>query len=109
MNRVRHEIQEQDYRALIQRPGEKPFDARIVENVYYELMDRGMVESYTAEGCVYDNDGQLVPLSQVEGLIAVMDPGEGIADILQPKKQAKRKRRLRYLEFVGKAIGVARG
>lgn len=110
MKRVRREPQHQDYRALIQREGEKPFDARIAETIFYETVDSlDNVLEFTSEGAVYDNDGSLVPLSQVEGLIAIMDPHEGIADILQPKKQAKRKRRMRYLEFVGKAISIARG
>ena len=105
--RIRREAPNAEHHALIQREGERPFDSRIYEIVYRETVDEdGEVISYTAEGCVFDNDGQLVPLSEVEGLIAVMDPGEKMAEILQPKKHAKRKRLLRYLEYVGKAVEV---
>jgi len=95
----------EDFRALIQRPGEKMFDARIVEKVYYQADFEGEDE-WRAEGCIYDNDGSLIPLSQVEGVIAVMDPGEKINDVLQPKKQARRRQLLRAAEFVGKAVKV---
>lgn len=102
---IEREDEKQDFRALIQRPGEKAFQARIVERVYY-YSDREDQDEWRAEGCIYDNDGSLVPLSQVEGVIAVMDPGEKMADVLQPRKQARRRGLLRTLKYVGKAVKV---
>lgn len=102
---VERQDEKQDFRALIQRPGEKAFQARIVERVYY-YSDANEVDEWRAEGCIYDNDGSLVPLSQVDGVIAVMDPGEKIADVMQPRKQARRKGLLRALKYVGQAVKV---
>jgi hypothetical protein len=101
--RIRREKAPGDYRVLIHREGEKPFDARVVELVYYE--DEQDELKWSAEAVVFDNDGRLVPASQIEGVVAVLDPGEKINDHLQPKKQARRKRLLRYAAF---AAGIAK-
>ena len=107
--RVRREAPRGDYRALIQREGEKPFDAKIVEIIVRETVDEGGdVLEFSAEGSIFDNDGVLVPLSEVEGLVAILDPGEQIADILQPKKQARRRRLIRAAQFAMVVIGTTK-
>jgi hypothetical protein len=107
--RVRREAPRADYRALIHRDGEKPFDAKIVEVIVRETINpEGEVIEFTAEGCIFDNDGQLVPLSEIEGLVAILDPGEAIADVMQPKKQARRRRLMRAAKFALMAITTVR-
>ena len=109
-SRIRREAPRADYYALIQREGERPFSSKVVEMIYREeVTEAGDVLAYEAEGCVFDNDGFLTPLSEVEGLHSIMDPGETITQVLQPKKYASRRRRMRYLDLVGQAIGVVKG
>lgn len=105
---IRRERPPGDYRALIRRKNEQPFDARIVEIIYYERRAGDRVMEFIAEGAVFDNDGRLVPLSQVEGVVAILDPGEQIADVLQPKKQARRRRLLRAGKYALAIVGAAR-
>jgi len=105
---VRRERPPGDFRALVHREGEKPFDARIVEIIYYERRTGDRVMEFIAEGAIFDNDGRLVPLSQVKGVVAVLDPGEKIGDVMQPKKQARRRRLMRYGKFALAVVGVVR-
>ncbi len=83
---VRFEWVPQDYRVVIQKnSGEKSFDRRIVQLAYRED-DNGDV---SIEGLIFDNDGQLVPISEVEGS---RPPGTAPIEIGLPRRQASRRR-----------------
>ena len=58
---ARFEWVEKDYRVVIQKGDEKPFDRRIAQLVYQQDANG----DFSVEGLIFDNDGQLVPISEV--------------------------------------------
>ena len=51
----------QVYRVVIQKGDEKPFDRRVLQLAYQEAPNGDV----SIEGLNFDNDGQLVPISEV--------------------------------------------